>query len=484
MLLGKLLERTGAKIAREHGRIRISGITFDAESVRPGDLFVCLRGSRADGHDFCERAGQLGAAAVLAEQEEDCGIPCAIVADTRKALSLVSQNFYGRPAEKLKIITVVGTNGKTTTAYLIHELLERCGMRSAFIGTMYIEYGGIRYPSSLTTPDPTDLNRLFAELVEKRIEYVVMELSAHAIYYDKLYGIRAEVAVFTNFSRDHLDFFKDMDVYKKVKKSWFTFSNCKCAVINADDPCGAELLSEGKVPSISYGLDSPSDVFAVNIERAPSGTDFVINLMDELIYAETRLFGRFNVYNTLAACSAARLLGAEPKSMEKYLPLIAPPDGRFSLVCEGGVNYVIDFAHTPDGLENLLKAAREITRGKLICVFGCGGDRDATKRPMMGESASRLADRVVVTSDNPRTESRAAIAEDICAGIGEDADLIVILDRETAIRHAVDRAASGDTVVIAGKGSEGYIDENNVKTPYSDKSALENALAARRRIAE
>ena len=477
MLLSEVLRGAGAKPTSAD--VEITGIEFRPDEVKRGDLFVCLHAESAA--QECAEAKSRGAAAIVSPIDVDEGIPCAVVGEVRYALARVSGNFYGEPSKRLKVITVVGTDGKSTTAYLIREILQRCGMRAALIGTMYNEYGGKRSESKLTTPDPPQLHALFARYAAEGAEYVVMELSAHAIYYRKLAGVRAEAAVFTNLGRDHLDFFGDEEIYRRTKKSWFDFANCKCAVINADDACGAEMIAEGKVPAISYGLDSPCDAFAVNCERTPQGTSFVINMMDELIYAHMRLFGRFNVLNCLAACCAARLMGASVEGIEAALPEIAPPPGRYNVVSEGGVDYVIDFAHTPEGLKNILTEARRGARGKLICVFGCGGDRDRGKRPEMGAVAARLADEVIVTSDNPRFEDRAAIAEDILSGIPEGSDVTVILDRATAIKSAVARARSGDVVVIAGKGSENYIDELGVKTDYDDLSALDSAFEAKRR---
>ena len=477
MLLSEVLKDAGAKPPRAD--IEITGISFKPNEVKRGDLFVCLHGGSAE--QECAEAKRAGAAAVLAPVSVECGAPCAVAEDVRYAFAIASRNFYGDPARGLKIVTVVGTDGKSTTAYLIREILERCGMRAALIGTMYNEYGGERSASSLTTPDPPQLHKLFARYAAQGAEYVVMELSAHAIYYRKLAGVRAEAAVFTNLGRDHLDFFADEEIYRRTKKSWFDFANCKCAVINADDECGAQMIAEGKVPTISYGLDSPCDAFAVNCERTPRGTSFVINMIDELIYADTRLFGRFNVLNCLAACCTARLLGASAEGIESALPEIAPPPGRYNVVSSGGVDYIIDFAHTPGGLSNILTEARRGARGRLICVFGCGGDRDRGKRPEMGAVAARLADEVIVTSDNPRFEDRAAIAEDILSGIPEGSRVAVILDRATAVKSAVAKAESGDVVVIAGKGDEDYIDELGVKTEYDDYTALRSALAAKRR---
>lgn len=480
MKLRKLLQNTGAD-TRGYDDVEVGGLAHHPEDVRPRDLFVCLNDS--DGaEELCRRAAELGAAAAVAEREIDCDMPVVTVPDVRAAFAIASSNLYGEPCKKLKVIAVVGTNGKSTTAYLIHGILERCGYRAALIGTMYCEYRGERIASRLTTPDPPELHALFAKFADAGAEYVVIEVSAHAIYFRKLAGVRAEVAVFTNFSRDHLDFFKEMEIYKRTKMSYFDLRSCKCAVVNADDECGAEILAQGRVPSLSYGLENPCDVFAVNIERTDRGTRFVVNMMDEIVYADTRLRGRFNVYNCLAACTAARLVGADADDISHALHAIAPPEGRYNVIRDGGVDYVIDFAHTPDGLQNLLTAAREDTRGKLICVFGCGGDRDVSKRPIMGEIASRLADEVIVTSDNPRTEDRAAIAEDIVAGI-KGSNFKVVLDREVAIVNAVLAANSGDCVVIAGKGSEAYIDEHNVKTPYSDFAALDAALAAKGKMA-
>ena len=474
MLLSKILKGAGADL---FGDAEITGISFRPGQVKRGDLFVCLRDG-AEAERQCALALENGAAALLLSEKTDIDVPFAVADDVRYALAIASRNFFADPTRKLKIVTVVGTNGKSTTAYLIHELLARCGMRSALIGTMYSEFDGRRENTDMTTPDPPRLHALFADFAARGAEFVVMELSAHAIYYRKLAGVRAEVAVFTNLGRDHLDFFGDEEVYKRVKKSWFRFCNCKCAVVNADDDCGAELIAEGKVPIVSYGLDAPGDVFAVNCERTPRGTSFVVNVMDELIYADTRLFGKFNVSNCLAACSAARLLGASACGIERALKDIAPPPGRYNVYSEGGVDYVIDFAHTPEGLENLLAEARQSANGDLICVFGCGGDRDRGKRAQMGAIAAKYADETIVTSDNPRFEDRRAIADDITAGIPPETRYSVILDREVAIRAAVMRAARGDVVVIAGKGDENYIDEMGVKTPYSDAATLKAALAS------
>lgn len=475
MKLSRLMQ--GIATIEDYRDVEISGISIDSTKVKQGDLFICLQGSAGDGHAYCDAAINAGAAAVIVcRNVGEKPVPVIKVADTRRAYSLASSNFFGNPSSELRIITVTGTNGKSTTAYVTAKLLEAGGHNVGLIGTMYYEYAGKKLPSTLTTPDPFELHRLFADMKAAGVEYVVIEFSAHAIYLEKLCGVCSDICIFTNLSQDHLDYFGDMKRYKTVKKSCFTPEYTRCALVNVDDACGREILSECRVPVVSYGLENPADSFAIDVEDTKRGSSFVANIMDDLVAVDCRLYGTFNVYNVLAACTAARMEGVGLSEIADCLYSLDPPSGRFNVIESGGVKYVVDFAHTPDGLYNLLKEGAKLCKGKLITVFGCGGDRDVSKRPIMGKIAGEMSDIVIVTSDNPRTESRQSIADDILSGIRKKNKLFVELDRSRAIALAVELADKGDVVLIAGKGSEGYIDENNVKTPYSDSGELNKAL--------
>ncbi len=473
MLLEELLN--GCNIVDVVGdvNIDIKAIKINSAEVEEGDCFIAIVGKKSDGHKFADEAIARGAKAVICCCDYANSLASVVkVDDTRKAYSIMAGNYYSRPSDKLKIITVVGTNGKSTTAYLIKELLQRSGINCGLIGTMYYEYSDVRLQANLTTPDPLELQYLFAKMLEAGMEYVVMELSAHAIYLNKLYGIVADMSVFTNLSQDHLDFFGNMTDYGACKKSYFDKVNSKLAIVNVDDALGLQIIKENKLPIITYGLDNPSDAFAINITTRDDGESFVANVMDEILDVNCKFFGRFNVYNLLAALVVAKKAGVTNSWIMKVLPDINAPDGRFNVIRKDGITYVVDFAHTPDGMFNLLREGRRMTENKVITVFGCGGDRDVTKRPIMGKIASEMSDVVIVTSDNPRTESREGIAGDILQGINPKGHLYVELDRAKAIRLGVELANKGDCVFIAGKGSENYIDENNVKTPYSDMQEL------------
>lgn len=479
MLLTQLLR--GMKYTADGaGDREINSIKINSAQVGEGDCFICLSGSKCDGHNFADEAVAKGAKAVVCESDYANPLATVIrVDDTRKAYALMSANYYGNPSDRLKIITVVGTNGKSTTAYLIKELLSRNGKACGLIGTMYYEFGAKRTSASLTTPDPLELHRLFREMADDGAEYVVMELSAHAIYLKKLFGVKSTITVFTNLSQDHLDFFGNMNDYAKCKKSYFCSENTDLAVVNVDDALGLQILREGKVDAVSYGLENPSDAFAINVTSCEDGESFVANVLDDILDIHTRLFGTFNVYNTLAALVVAKKAGLTNAQIMQTIGDIPSPEGRFNVVRRDGITYVIDFAHTPDGLFNLLKEGKNISSNRVITVFGCGGDRDVSKRPVMGKIAGEMSDIVIVTSDNPRTESREAIAGDILQGLKPKGKLYVELDRAKAIALAAELAQVGDAVFIAGKGSENYIDENNVKTPYSDADEVMRAIQRR-----
>ncbi|MGN0789798.1 MAG: UDP-N-acetylmuramoyl-L-alanyl-D-glutamate--2,6-diaminopimelate ligase [Christensenellales bacterium] len=480
MLLSNLLENVEVESVNGSVDIAVQNVAFDTKDVVQGSVFVCLKGHTTDGHLFVDIALAKGAVAIVCGREVYAGETTVVkVKDTRIALAVMASNFFGNPCKRLKIIGVIGTNGKSTTAYLIHKMLSDNGVPCGLIGTMYVEYAGNREQADMTTPDPTNLHELFKKMLDSGCKWVVMEISAHAIALQKLYGVFVDTAIFTNLSQDHLDFFENLNNYKICKKSFFNASNVGCALVNVDDECGREIIKECNAPVLTYGLDNPADCFAIDYEPSVDGCRYVVNMLDEILPVYTHLYGKFNVYNVLAATLAVKMSGIDNASIVASLANITPPAGRFNVFHSMGRTYIIDFAHTPDGLYNVLKESRKLTDQRLIVVFGCGGDRDVSKRPQMGKIASEMADVAVVTSDNPRTESRKSIAQDIIAGMCGKAKLFVELDRGKAIELAKDLSGQGDVVLIAGKGSEDYIDEMGVKKPYSDMAQLVriNAIA-------
>ena len=480
MLLSNLLENVDVESIKGSVDIAVQNVAFDTKDVVEGSVFVCLKGRTTDGHLFVDIALAKGAVVIVCNEDVYAGEATVVrVKDTRIALAVMASNFFGNPSKMLKIIGVIGTNGKSTTAYLIHKMLTDSGIPCGLIGTMYVEYAGKREQADMTTPDPTNLHALFKKMLDSGCKWVIMEISAHAIALNKLYGVFVNTAIFTNLSQDHLDFFDNLNNYKICKKSFFDAKNIGCALVNVDDDCGREIIEECNAPVLTYGLDNPADCFAIDYNPNVDGCRYVINMLDEILPIYTHLYGKFNVYNVLSATLAVKMAGVDNASIMTSLEKITPPAGRFNVFHSMGRTYIIDFAHTPDGMYNVLKESRKLTDKRLIVVFGCGGDRDVSKRPIMGKIASEMADVVVVTSDNPRTESRKSIAQDIIAGMCGKAKLFVELDRGKAIELAKELSMQGDVVLIAGKGSENYIDEMGVKKPYSDIAQLVriNAIA-------
>ena len=422
----------------------IAAIRTDSRIMGRGELFVALVGENSDGHDYIQEAVRRGAAAVVCQRcTEGVRVPQIVVDDTRKALSFLAAAFYGEPQKKLKIVGVTGTNGKTTTCRYIASILEKAGKETGVIGTLGVFYCGISLAPDLTTPDPLRLFRLFSDMQKSGVEYVVMEVSAHAVYYEKASVVRFAACVFTNCTQDHLDFFRSMENYKAVKKRLFTEGKYAFAVANADDSLGAEILKD--CPRCrSYALDTPADNFAVVREEDLRGSDVLFNLEDELIETRLRLYAVDRV----------------PGRLESL----------------GSVNageVFVDFAHTPDGLKNVLTALKERCKGKLLCVFGCGGNRDAGKRPLMGEIAAKLADFCVLTSDNPRYEEPYAIISAIERGYrAYSRNYVVVQDRRKAIEYAMRRMRENDVLLVAGKGGENYQEIMGIKYDYNDNAVI------------
>lgn len=456
------------------GEIEINQVEFEPDKVKDNCLFICLKQDFETAEEYIQKAISHGAKAVVTSLVglEKLGAEAVCVDDIRMAFSVFCSNFYQNPENKLKIIGVVGTNGKTSTCKILQHILNSAGKRTAYIGTLGIHFENFNIEQELTTPDPTLLFSTLNKLVELGAEYVTIEYSAHAIFYKKLSCINFEALIFTNCTQDHLDFFKDFQSYENVKAFPFKTKACKNAIINVDDGLGLKLyLSQG---GLSYGIENPSDVFAVNIKEISSGTSYVVNLFDKILKVNCKLLGRFNVYNSLGASTCAKVLGVDEKVIASSLNSLEPISGRMEKVAEiFGASVYVDYAHTPDGLEKSLISARNVTKKNLYCVFGCGGNRDKEKRPIMGRIAGDICDFVVITSDNPRFEDGMKIICDIERGVRESTrDYICIQSREKAIIYALKNLEKGDTLLIAGKGSENYQDILGVKHEFSDKRVV------------
>lgn len=473
MNLENLIKNLEAKVIGETN-IDILDITYNSKKVKKGSLFVCLCGENSDGHDFAKDAERNGAAAILCEKQVQVKIPQIIVSSTRKALSKVFSCFYDNPQNKLKIIGLTGTNGKTTTSFLIKSILEESGKKVGLIGTQGAFIGKQFFQTGLTTPDPQLLFKLLKQMVDFGVEYVVMEVSAHALALDKTEGIVFEVGVLTNLTQDHLDFFKTMENYKRAKFKLFEGNKIKSAVLNFDDEFGRKLAETITVPFLSYSLNNPSDVFAAKIGNKNGKNKFIVNILDNVFDVESNLIGEFNIYNSLAAASVAAMLGCSTKQIKNGLERLLGVEGRLNRFnLSNGVVAFIDFAHTPDGIEKALNAIRELKFKQITTVFGCSGNRDKDKRHKMGQIAEKLSDYVVLTTDNPRFENPELILDDIEIGMEKTAHTRFV-SREQAIEFALTLAKKGDCVAILGKGAETYQDINGVNVPYSDFEVVKN----------
>ncbi len=474
MKLSELAKELSEK--RLVGDAEIKALCTDSRTAEAGDLFFCFRGNAADAHDFAEDAAARGASVVC---ERDLPLSCArlIVPDGREAMARLSAAFYGHPEREMRFAGVTGTNGKTTTCHLLASILRETGRNVGLIGTLGARYMGRSVPPGLTTPDPVSLFSLLADMREAGVQDVVMEVSAHALALRKTLPILFDAGVFTNLTRDHLDFFGDMRAYGEAKKALFAPDRCKLAVYNADDPFTRELLQIG-TPHLLYGLEEPADAFALIEEESLRGTRALFNLSDELCDAELALIGRHNVQNALAAACTAQALGADPDQIVRGLSGVRGVEGRLERVGSyGGAEIFVDFAHTPDGLEKALGALRELCEGRLVLLFGCGGNRDEGKRKVMGETAARLADFSVITSDNPRFEDPCAIISAIEEGYrAVSKEYVAVEEREKAIEYALKLLREGDVLLIAGKGGETYQEIMGIKFDYNDKDTVKKII--------
>jgi UDP-N-acetylmuramoyl-L-alanyl-D-glutamate--2,6-diaminopimelate ligase len=455
--------------------VEISGLAYDNRAVTPGTLFFCVPGFTRDGHEFAPDAVARGAVALVGQRRLGLDVPEVLVADVRRAMAPAAARFYGDPTAQLQVAGVTGTNGKTTTAFVLRALLEADGRQTGLLGTVTSVIGGRERPVQRTTPEAIDLQRTFRCMLDAGDVACAMEVSSHALELRRADAIHFSVAIFTNLTQDHLDFHPTMEDYFLAKRRLFTEASPAHAVINLDDGYGARLASE--LPeAITFGLDERATYHAIGVHTGLRGSHFTVVGPDGELELSSPLRGRFNVYNVLGAFVAARTLGVPAETAAHAVTRAGLVPGRFQPVDEGqDFAVLVDYAHTPDSLENVLRAARELAAGRLHVVFGAGGDRDRGKRPMMGRIARNLADRVTVTSDNPRSEDPEAIIDEILKGAGPDVEHLV--DRREAIEHAIARAQAGDVVVIAGKGHEqGQEFEGGRKIPFDDATVAREAL--------
>lgn len=490
MKLSELIKGVAIKSINGDMNTDITAVTCDSRNVSHGTLFVAIKGFQTDGHKYVKDVINKGAAALLIEDTyagsvKNISVPVLTVSDSREAISRIAINYYGTPSGDMKIIGVTGTNGKTTTTHLIKSIMEESGYKTGLIGTISYSTGDIAASASHTTPEALEFQKLLRDMADNGCRFAVSEVSSHALSLKRVYGTDFEVAVFTNLTQDHLDFHSDMEEYFMAKAALFSgMGTGKRAVINIDDPYGKRLTGMIKCPSYSYGINTDADIKAENINLTMDGIEFDAITPAGIIPIKSRLVGIYNVYNILAAIGAAISCNILPEKIASGIHSLSSVPGRFERLDSGmGFYAVVDYAHTENALRLLLEAAAQFTPGRIITVFGCGGDRDRGKRPLMGKAAIELSDYVIVTSDNPRTEDPLKIIEEIETGISDTikagrqraSEYKIIPDRRTAIEEAVKIADKGDLVVIAGKGHENYQIIGNQKIHFDDK---EEAVAA------
>ena len=485
MKIEKILEAIELKNVVGLNEQDISSVSF--KNDENCDLFISLKTDYQECLNDVKKALQLNPKVVVTQNNLNIDIPNVTVRDIRSAMSLMACNFYDNPSKKMKVIGVTGTNGKTTSTYILKSILEKAGYKVGLIGTNCNIIDHEIVPSHLTTPDPFELQQLMRQMYESGCDYVVMEVSAHALYFRKVDGIYFESSIFTNLTQDHLDFFDSMQSYAQAKSQLFKKNKTKLAVFNVDDEFGhifARYCNCERV--ISYALDNPSDVFAVNVNVNLHGSKFFVNAMDDISEMYFKIGGKYNVYNVLDCVACCRALGIDLEVIKDGVEAVEGVEGRYNTYKSiKGYNVVIDYAHTPDGLENLLKSVKELTPNRLIAVFGCGGNRDVTKRPIMGKISGQIANISILTSDNPRFEDPNSIIDAIECGIKPiTSNYIKIENRKNAIEYATKIAKSGDVIVIAGKGQETYQDIKGVKHHFSDKEVVQDLFDEERSRSE
>ncbi|BBH21226.1 UDP-N-acetylmuramoyl-L-alanyl-D-glutamate--2,6-diaminopimelate ligase [Paenibacillus baekrokdamisoli] len=469
---------------------QIDGIQIDSRKVSQGDLFIALPGHTVDGHTFAPKALANGAKAMVVERQLDLDVPQLIVKDSRLAMAVIADYYFAKPSQKLKLIGITGTNGKTTTTYLIERILKDAGFRPGVIGTVEMRYADQSVPMSGTTPEALDLQRHLAAMVEAGTDFCAMEVSSHALEQGRVKGCRYRTAIFTNLTQDHLDYHGTMENYAAAKGLLFSRlgneyassqEDRSYAVLNADDAASAAYAGVTSAEVLTYGVDNEADVRATSIHITAQGTSFHLDTFRGSTDITLQMTGKFNVYNALAAISAALIEQIPLEQIKASLEALPGVPGRVESVIAGQpFSVIVDYAHSPDGLENVLRAVKEYAVGRIICVFGCGGDRDRTKRPIMGKIAAHYADYAIITSDNPRTEDPDRILLDIEAGLIENgipkSQYQMLPDRRAAIQKAVEMASPNDVVLIAGKGHETYQLIGGATYHFDDREVAKEAI--------
>ena len=480
MKLGKLLASIDVTAWHADSETEIAEVRYDSRKVEMGDLYIAVRGYQTDGHRYIADAVKNGAVAVVCEQVPDVDVPYVLVRDSREALALIGVNRYDHPAEQMTMIAVTGTNGKTTVTYLLKSVLEQTlGAKVGLIGTIRNMIGDEEIPTERTTPESYDLQALFRRMADAGCTHVVMETSSHALYLHRVAGVRFHVGIFTNLTEDHLDFHKTMENYRKAKE--ILFEHCEIGIFNYDDPAASAMLEASKATTnLTYAVgNDKADLCARDLQLFSDRVEFNAVIGNEISRFCLGIPGRFSAYNALAAIACASSLGVPLGEIAAALRQTAGVKGRVEVVPTPGKDYtvLIDYAHTPDGLENVLKSVKGYCKGRLIAVFGCGGDRDPFKRPIMGKIGVDLADEVIFTSDNPRTEDPNEILRQIVIGAeGTKTPYTVIENRRAAIRHAMDIAQKDDIIVLAGKGHETYQEIGKEKFHLDEREEVQAYL--------
>lgn len=466
--------------------LRINRVKMDDRAVEKGDLFICIKGFTVDGHNFAKNALERGAAAIVCEREIDAtNAPLIIVPNTTRALALIANKFYHYPTKSLSLVGITGTNGKTTTTYLLEKIFQKHKQNTGIIGTIQLKIGNESKMIKNTTPDALELQTYFAEMVAKNVDIAFMEVSSHALDLGRVYGCDFDVALFTNLSQDHLDYHENMEKYLDAKTLLFTgLGNSyndrqKVAILNADDPNSETIARRTMQPIVTYGIRNDAHIMAKQIDYTLTSTTFTVTTPRGEFTINSQLNGLFNVYNMLAAISVAYTQLVPLETIKVALEEMTGVDGRFERV-DVGQDYavIVDYAHTPDSLENVLQTVKEFAEQKVIVVVGSGGDRDRTKRPLMAQVALKYSDWTIFTSDNPRTEDPHAILHDMTDSLS-DTHYEIIENRKEAIGHAIQLAESGDVILIAGKGHETYQEINGVRYDFDDRLVAKNAIKQR-----
>ena len=483
MKLSEILRDLTVLSSTADGDTEISGVSYDSRRTQPGDLFVAVKGFSSDGHRFIPTALAKGAAAVLCEDAPEGGVPYVRIADCRLGLALASRNFFGDPAGEMTLIGITGTSGKTSSSYLIKHLLESClHARVGLIGTNGHMIGEEFLHSDYTTPESYELQKLFRRMADAGCSHVVMEVSSHSLALERVAGLHFDVALYTNLSQDHLDFHRTMEDYAAAKKK--IFAMCSRACVNADDAHAAYMTAGESCPVLRYAIDAEAELRAESVELSASGVRFDAVYRDAREAVSLAIPGLFSVHNALGVLAVGLSLGLTLRDCAAALCDASGVKGRLENVpTDGDYSVIIDYSHKPDALENALNTLRPVTRGRLIVLFGCGGDRDRLKRPIMGRIAAQLADLCIVTSDNPRTEEPEAIIDEILAGMeGSSTPVLRICDRAEAIRAALDKARGGDVILLAGKGHEDYQIVGHEKRHMDEREIVAEYLEKRKRL--